>query len=387
MTERADILFYCQHLLGIGHLRRAALIAKALDAAGLGVVFVSGGLPVPDLDIGAARLMQLPPLRTADVAFSGLVDEQGRPIDEAWQAVRRDALLAAFRAARPRLLLIETFPFGRRQLRFELIPLLEAARQRRPQPFVVSSIRDVLNPQSEPEKTTWILDTARRYLDKVLVHGDSTFLTLEHSFPEASEIAELLDYTGYIAPPAPAGCGKGEGSGEVLVSTGGGAVAGPLIAAALEARALSPLAEIPWRILAGQNLPDADFARFRSKAPPGILVERARPDFTALLARCRLSISQAGYNTVMDLLAAGRPALVVPFAAGDEREQGLRAEALAARGLLTLVEETGLDGARLAAGVARALATPKPGPAPRLALNGAAISVQKLKQLLAIVSS
>ena len=102
MSRRTDILFYVQHLLGIGHLRRAALIARALDRAGLEVAFVSGGLPVPDLDIGGARLIQLPPLRTADVAFSGLVDEHGQPIDETLRTARKDRLLEIFHAEQPR---------------------------------------------------------------------------------------------------------------------------------------------------------------------------------------------------------------------------------------------------------------------------------------------
>ena len=75
MTGSADILFYVQHLLGIGHLRRSAAIARALDAAGVKVVFVSGGLPVPGLDIGATRLIQLPPLKSLDEHFSSLVDD------------------------------------------------------------------------------------------------------------------------------------------------------------------------------------------------------------------------------------------------------------------------------------------------------------------------
>jgi predicted glycosyltransferase len=388
MTETADILFYCQHLLGIGHLRRAALIATAVDRAGMKTVFASGGMPVTGLDIGGARLVQLPPLRTADAVFSALVDEAGRPIDEAWRQARRDALLELFDRTAPRLLLIEMFPFGRRQLRFELLPLLEAARARKPRPLVVCSVRDVLNPQSNAEKTAWILDTVTRYFDRVLVHGDPGFLTLEHSFPEAAAIAGLLDYTGYVATPPPARVGPGEGSGEVLVSTGGGAVAEPLIAAALAARPRSPLADVPWRILAGPNLPEAVFERFRAMAPSGVVVERARPDFTTLLARCRLSISQAGYNTVMELLAAGPPAVVVPFAAGQEREQTLRAELLARRGLLTAVEEAGLDGERLARGIARALdCAPNGGETLTLKLDGAETTARKLRQLLAIVET
>jgi predicted glycosyltransferase len=383
MTGPADILFYVQHLLGIGHLRRAALIAKALDRAGLRVVFVSGGMPLPDLDIGGAELAQLPPLRTADADFSGLVDGAGQPVDEAWRDARRDRLLALFESARPRAVVTEMFPFGRRQLRFELMPLLAAARARSPRALLFCSLRDVLNPQEKPEKTAWILDTAARYFDRVLVHGDPDFVTLEQSFPEAATIADKLIYTGYVVEPPPAvPAGRGDGTDQVVVSTGGGAVAGPLVEAALAARPLTTLADRTWRILVGHNMPEARFQAYRAAAGAGVVVERARADFPALLARCRLSISQAGYNTVMEVLAAGPPAVVVPFAAGAEREQSLRAALLAARGLLTVADEATLDGAALARAVEAALGgAANKAAAP--AMDGAARSADELARLLA----
>lgn len=383
MTKRADILLYVQHLLGIGHLRRAALIAKALDRVGLEVVFVTGGMPVPGLDIGGAELAQLPPLRTADTEFSALVDGAGQPVDEAWRDARRDRLLALFDAARPRAVVTEMFPFGRRQLRFELMPLLEAAHAREPRVRVFCSLRDVLNPQEKPEKTAWILDMVARYVDRVLVHGDPSFVTLDESFPEAAQIADKLVYTGYVVDPPPAGLAtRGAGTDEVLVSTGGGAVAEPLIEAALAARPLTTLKELGWRILVGHNLPEAKFHAYREAAPAGVLVERARPDFLALLARCRLSISQAGYNTVMEVLAAGPPAVVVPFAAGAEREQSLRAELLARRGLLSVAEEAGLDGPGLARAIEAALGLGSSASA-RPAMNGAAKTASHLAEQLA----
>ena len=74
-----------------------------------------------------------------------------------------------------------------------------------------------------------------------------------------------------------------------------------------------------------------------------------------MLRRCRVSVSQAGYNTVLDILAAGARAVVVPFASERETEQGLRAERLAACGVLELLAETQLTPARLAQTVERAI--------------------------------
>ena len=62
----ARVFFHVQHLLGIGHLRRAATLARALAAGGFDVLLVSGGAPLPGLALGAARFHQLPPLRAAD---------------------------------------------------------------------------------------------------------------------------------------------------------------------------------------------------------------------------------------------------------------------------------------------------------------------------------
>jgi predicted glycosyltransferase len=390
MTRSADILFYVQHLLGIGHLRRAAVIAKAADQAGLSLLLVSGGMPVPGLDIGGAGFAQLPPLRAADATFSALVDENGRPVDEAWRAARRDRLLAVFEAARPRILLTEMFPFGRRLLRFELMPLLEAAHAARPRPLVVSSVRDVINRESNPVKTAWILETLRDNFDRVLVHGDPSFLTLDASLPEAAGIADMLDYTGYVALPLPeAAPDRGRGAAEVLVSIGGGAVGDPLISAALAARPSSRLREREWRILAGHNLPEDRFQHYRARAEAGVTIERARPDFPALLTRAALSISQGGYNTMVEVLGAGAPAVVVPFSGAGENEQALRASVLAERGLVTVVEEAALDGPALAAGIDLALARHQAQDRSRAipALDGAAKTAGRLARLLAMVAS
>ena len=92
------------------------------------------------------------------------------------------------------------------------------------------------------------------------------------------------------------------------------------------------------------------------EAPPGLRLFRFREDFPSLLAGAELSVSQAGYNTVCDILRAGCRSLLVPFSAGGETEQTARAERLARLGLATSLPETGLTGELLCAAITKALA-------------------------------
>ena len=371
------VFFYVQHLLGIGHLRRAALIARAILAHGPEVRFVSGGAPAGEVDLGPATLVQLPPAVSADVHFSALLDDAGRPIDDAWRDRRRRLLLSAFATARPDLVLVEMFPFGRRQFAFELMPLLDAARARGIPTAV--SLRDILVAKTKPERVAETVGIVKSRIDRVLVHGDPRLVGLDATFPGTAEIADRLVYTGYVADAAAPMAANGEGD-EVLVSAGGGVVGGPLLRAALAARPRTSLAAAPWRLIAGPNLAAAEFAALSASAPEGVVVERFRRDFPALLARSRLSLSQAGYNTVMDILAVGARAVVVPFADGAESEQSLRARLLADRGLLGLVEPP-VEPDRLAVAIEAALARPRPRPG-AIGLDGAAETARCLARMI-----
>ncbi len=81
-------------------------------------------------------------------------------------------------------------------------------------------------------------------------------------------------------------------------------------------------------------------------------------------------MSQAGYNTVVEILQAKARAVLVPFARGGETEQALRAGRLHALGRVTTLDEDGMTPARLAEAVDRALVAPAPG-ATKIAMDGA----------------
>ena len=360
--RRKRVFVYVQHLLGIGHLKRCVLLADAMTQAGLEVTLVSGGAPVAGITSLADHFVQLPAASAADLSFQSLVDAQGNVVDDAWKQQRRDLLLEAWRAADPHAIVIELFPFGRRQMRFELLPLLDAASTAASRPVIVSSVRDVLGGgQKDPSRQQGMLELFERYFDHLLVHGDPALVPFDRTFVHAPRIAGRLHYTGYVVDQATATpVQSSDAAQEVLVSVGGGAVGRQLLEVAIRARPLSGLATQRWRLLAGPNISESELETLRLLAADsggGIVLERNRPDFTQLLAQCRVSVSQGGYNTVMDILQAGARSVVVPFAGGGEIEQSLRARLLAERGWLVVVEEAELSPVILADAIDRAALT------------------------------
>ena len=149
MTAQANrpanrsVLFWVQHLLGIGHLQRALRIADALIEQGIAVTVVSGGMPQPLPHHPDVALVQLPPLRARDTSFA-LIDEAGAPIDDRLRERRRAALLAILAAVRPDAVVLEGFPFARRAFRFELDPLIAAVRAAPRRLPVICSVRDIV---------------------------------------------------------------------------------------------------------------------------------------------------------------------------------------------------------------------------------------------------
>jgi predicted glycosyltransferase len=365
------------HLLGVGHLSRAAAIGRALARAGHKVTLASGGNPAPLVRTDGLTLVQLPPVHCRGTDFRTLLNLDGSVAGADVLAERRRALVAAFESARPDVVITELFPFGRRQLADEFLALLEAARIRRPRPAVLCSIRDILNPPSRPERAGEALERLGAYYDRVLVHGDPAVTPLAVSWPTTPPLERRLVYTGFIAESTPALSGDGgPGAGEVLVSGGGSAASLPLFEAALGAAAL--LRDGPhWRILVGGGVPADSFEDLRRRAPSSATVERARPDFPALLAQATVSVSQAGDNTMADLALTRTRAVVVPFEQGGEAEQRLRAEALARSGRAVMLAETELSPETLARAVEQAgeMALPER----RIDLGGLAATVQAVQ--------
>jgi predicted glycosyltransferase len=330
MSGREPLLFWVQHLLGSGHLRRALAVSEALVGQGFAVTLASGGPPMPWPAPDGVTLVQLPPVRAADESFA-IVDMGGRPPDAALRAARRERLLGLLAELAPRALLTEMFPFGRRAFRGELLPLLERARALPSPPRIVATVRDILVPKAKPERWLEMRDLALAFYDLVLVHGDPALFPFADTFPHAADIAERIRHTGFVLASRPR---RADQQGDaVIVSAGGGAVGFGLLETALLARPVSRFADAPWRLVGGANLPADAHAALASRLPPGVSLDRHLDDLPSRVASATVSVSQAGYNSVVEGLAAGARMVLVPFDAEGQGEQRRRAERLDELGL------------------------------------------------------
>ena len=367
------VLIVVTHLLGTGHLARALTLARAYQMAGHTVTVASGGMPAPQLDRGDVPLLQLPPVRSDGVNFTTLLDSAGAPVVDATMAARVSCVLDHIALHAPDVLVTELFPFGRRILRDEFSALLQAAHTLPNRPLICASIRDILAPPSKPKKAALADAFIAEFYDAVLVHSDNTVTPLELSWPVSQMLETKLHYTGFVAPPAPSKHPNAAGTDEIIVSAGGGDVGAHIFAAALQAATQTPSRN--WRILVGGAdvlTRSNDMAR---TAPTNVTVEPARADFRQMLHHSAASISMCGYNTALDVLQTGCPAVFIPFDAGHEVEQGLRADALTKLPGIHVLRSADLTPERLTAAVLDVIATPRRTPSVQ-GFDGATRTVQ-----------
>ena len=229
---------------------------------------------------------------------------------------------------KPDIILLDGFPF----MRYEWFDsgmefLLKSVKNNWKDVKIVSSVRDICypfrgfrggeNPTKFPALT---VDFANEYFDAILVHGDKNFVKLDESFEHLYLIEPPVYYTGYVTDTYKPEPQKRNGT---FVSAGGGRVAMDCFDKAMEL-----YDGTDWTFSVGPNHPKEHLEKFKKWASDKKKVKIVYnvKNFRDLLAKHKLSISQAGYNTVMDLWMTDTPAKFVPYVDEyGEQEQTTRA--------------------------------------------------------------
>jgi predicted glycosyltransferase len=350
------------------------------------VILVTGGPQIETKLPAHVTVVKLPGLKM-DREFKGLYSSDKSVSLHQIKKKRQKKLLAVIQKERPDIFFLELFPFGRQAFRFELDPALEAIRSNRIAPCgVISSVRDILVEKEKPKHERRALERLNTFFDAVLVHSDPHLITLKETFSRFDEIRIPVIHTGYIAPQpldnARSRIRKQLGIGQddvmIVASAGGGSVGKPVLESAIKAFRDLRIDGTPYLyVFTGPYMAEHEFNDLRDLIKSKrIRIDKFTSDFLSYLAAADLSVSMAGYNTTMNILAADVPALVWPFDAN--REQRLRAERLADRGALELINDQDLNPGDLAGIIVQALTRADSGKT-HIDLNGAIFTAQWLE--------
>lgn len=374
------ILLYSHDTYGLGHLRRNLAVAFQLLVGhpGRQVVLVSGSSVSDYFTMPAGlTLVKLPPVIKIGA-------EQYRPTDHRLSVglvrrIRTAVIADVARRFRPDVFLVDHSPAG---MNGELLPVLAELARQSPGTRVALGLRDILD-EPESVRANWtehgIYELLEGVYDELYVYGSRDVFDLGASYGLSQPVRDRLLYCGYLdkpQSPTTADIPVPVISGPYLLATaGGGADGTQVLAAAMHAAAVQGMQSL---IVTGPLMNGADRVQLEQHGMRirGAMVVPFHPQLRAAMTQASVVVTMGGYNSLCEAVAAGSRTLVIPRVA-PRREQAIRAELFAQRGLLDVVLPGPDLTQRLAATVAASLSA-TPAPARGLDLNG----LQRLSQAL-----
>lgn len=336
MHPSHNILYLYESAVGLGHQRRASGVVNGLVESGFNVSVASGSFVSPhEYFHPQASIIRLPAnRRDIDGKFfyydetNTLVHDPDHNHDE-WKTRRADALLTLANDNRIDALVAEWWPFDRRRHFSNIIDAMMEAQEQTfgRKPLLISSVRDV--PKSGNKKNReearsteeLVVDIINKSVDAVLVHGDPALVALEEGFSLHAQIEKPIFYTGYVVNDH-ARESASDRNKIVMVSCGSGDDGHHLLKSAFRALTHSQhLKDHEWHFVMGPRMEvhhrHEFFETIQSvmQETPGVrapVVHEHMSELPQELVKSAFSISLAGYNTTLEVLASRVPAILVP---------------------------------------------------------------------------
>jgi len=380
------VLAYCHDGVGLGHLRRTLNICERLGQAyPASTYLVATGNPYVSLFHQNPHVdyLKLPALRK--VSNEHYVPKFLNLKNGALQRCRQALLLETAKHFIPDVLLVDKAPVG---VCGELVSTLKWLRRHRPDTRIVFGMRDI-----EDEAAATIDQWSRLhvpqmledYFDEVWVYGMRDVFDVASEYRLSPAIRNKLRFMGYVSR---CGCSHESGAAperrQVLVTVGGGTDGGDILEAYLSSAALRlATAGTSSVVVAGPDLPAEHAARLRRRAAelPSVTWLDFTPCLSCEIRRSALVVCMGGYNTLCEVVSAGRPALVIPR--NEPRlEQTIRARLWERLGLVRVVERARLASAQFTDEIVDLLGVPAARPAATLDMHGLDRVCERFRALL-----
>lgn len=385
VADRPRVLFYSHDGCGLGHLRRQLTIAgqvarrvpgaATLVATGIGE-FAPFSLP-PGVDV--LKIPGLQKVANGHYVARSLALQPGDTTD-----LRAGLLEAAVSHFRPSVLLADKHPLGPAG---ELVPALERLRAQGGR--AVLGVRDVLDDPAVVD-IEWgaagLADAFEHYYSLALIYGSERLLDPVNEAGIPPAVLRRGAWCGHVvAPDESAGRPPelDDDARPVVIATAGGGDDG----ARLLRTFIAASCGAPWRsaVVIGPLAPIADRDAVEvAAAEAGVAVYGEIRDLRRWFTHADALVAMGGYNTMVEAAAAACPMVCVPRCR-PRREQLIRANAFARRGLLRVLDPDHLSPARLAAAVSEALAVPRHDLARRVAATLDLGGAEKAADLVAAV--
>lgn len=362
------IVLYSHDTMGLGHMRRNLAIARALRATESqpAILLIAGAHELGALAIPeGVDCLTLPAIGKRS---DGCYQPRSLPISlQQLVALRSHTITAAIQAFDPDVFIVDKVPLG---MFNELEPCLRWLRARG-QARCVLGLREVLDTPATVlrEWQAGGYETAiRRFYDAVWIYGDSTVYDTCREYGFSREIVAKTSYTGYIAPKVPITTDEraytpllGQiqlqpGCRVALCCVGGGQDGQALANAFAQASFPEDMVAI---ILTGPFMP-ADVQRQQEQHAannPRLRILKFVDETAPLLRRADYVVAMGGYNTVCEVLAYEKRALIVPRV-NPRLEQLIRATRMRDLGLIDLLHPDVLSPMAIGAWLAQASSTP-----------------------------
>jgi predicted glycosyltransferase len=353
MMKKSNLLYYCRINVGSQALRRSLAVAHQLSDT-FDVTLLSSDCSLEDVArVSEIRCVQLPDLGVdpdrAQEDFNEAVLQNQRIV------ARRDFILDLYLTLKPRVVIVEEFPFSNLELAAEILPIIERAKYgMHGDSLVVCTtdgihVSDHANFGRQNDRAATLLN---KYFDLILVQSDSVFARLEEFFQPGNTLVTPLFHTGFVSPNSCSLSRQKHSQGDsVLVSAGDGRNGSSLFRAAIEAqKTLWHTLNLPMTIAAGERMSETTWRQLNSLAAdvPGITMTRIDSDLREHIHNARWSVNQCGYSTALDIIETGTPSLFVPDRGSERLQQLVRAKRLVYWGAGRLLMPHHLNGASLA---------------------------------------
>lgn len=366
----AKLLIYSHDTYGLGNIRRMLGIASFLSCKhpDLAILLVSGSpmlhafrIP-PQIDY--VKLPCLGRLQTGEYISAHI----GVSVEQVLRT-RANILKSTISGYQPDIVLVDKKPLG---LEGELGPALQARKQSPQQPRQVLLLRDILD-SPDTTRTIWqkngYYDAIDALYDRVLVVGNQSIFDVAENYAFPPSVRDKTRYCGYLkrrcsqqsVADTQSELGLSANDKLVLATVGGGADGTDLLSCYLQG--LKDTKTTPGYhslLLCGSEMPAEHRARLEATAArlQHVQIREFTDDIMRYMEAADVVVSMGGYNTLCEILTLKKNAIVVPRTA-PVREQCIRAERMAALGLIQTIHPDLLTPQRLADAVKTALAQDK----------------------------